>query len=83
MAFSFTTKKRSLIGDLVIVAGTFNSAGVTSGNITHSIRDIVLAGFINKTAQRGAYDDTTTAKTLALSGLTSNDVGRWYVIGYE
>jgi hypothetical protein len=83
MAFSFTTKKRSIIGDLVIVAGTWNAAGVTSGNITHSVRDIVYAEFFNKTAQRGVLDDTTTAKTLALTGVTSNDIGRWLVIGYE
>jgi hypothetical protein len=54
---------------------------VTSGNIDTGITRIAATILANKTEQRGTVDDTTTAGRVALSSLTSNDIGYVLVFG--
>ncbi len=57
------------------------ATGVTSGNIDTGMR-IKYTIFVNKTAQRGTVDDTTTDGRVALTGLTAGDKGYVEVHGY-
>lgn len=81
MVFTSTMTHRTVSGNLRIEVWEWNSAGVTSGNIDTGLGKIVHTNFENKTAQRGTVDDTTTSGRVALTGLTSNDVGRVVVYG--
>lgn len=81
MTFSHTLVKQGVMGDLAYEIRSFNAASVTSGNIVTGLRNIKMTAFLNKTAQRGTVDDSTTAGTVALTNLTSGDVGTVMVFG--
>jgi hypothetical protein len=83
MAFSSTLVFKTVMGNKSMEVWSFNSAGVTSGNIATGLANIAATKLANKTAQRGVVDDTTTAGTVALTGLTSNDVGYVFVWGHS
>lgn len=82
MAFSFSQTKRAIANGVVMIMGTWNAASVTSGNITHPIRNVYYSAVNNKTEARGAFTDSTL-NTIAISSVTSNDVGNYIVIGHE
>lgn len=79
MAFSENIA-HGVMGDLYYDIYSFDATGVTSGTIVTRAKSILKTDFLNKTAQRGTVDDTTTAGSVALSGLTDGDVG--YVTVY-
>lgn len=83
MAFSFVITKSGVIGDQAYVEGTFDADSVTSGDIVTGLRGIIFSQIRNDvTAGAGLVDDTTTAGTMALTGLTSNDTGKFRAEGY-
>lgn len=80
MVFSQSTVQVGTIGDLEYAIYEFNSAGVTSGTITTKLKTIKHVSFTNRTEQRGTI--AITAGAVALSNLTSGDVGSVMVVGY-
>ena len=82
MAFSYTITARTVMGNKRVVMGTFNSASTTTGSILTGLNAIEFSDIHNKvTEDKGIIDDTTTAGTIALSALTSNDTGTFIAYG--
>ncbi|HHA19629.1 MAG TPA: hypothetical protein ENK70_07990 [Methylophaga sp.] len=84
MAFSYTKSRPSgPAGGLRIAVGTWDADSVTSGNIVTGLSNILYSSCTNKVSETdiAKIDDTTTAGTMAISGVTSNDTGTWIAIG--
>jgi hypothetical protein len=83
MAFSSTLILTDYSGTQQKKVYYCNFASVTSGSVVTGLKNIKYTIFSNKTGTRAgeAIDDTTTAGTVALSGVTSNDVGYLEVYG--
>ena len=83
MAFSYTITRRTVIGNLRMVNGTWNAAGVTSGNILTGLNNIEFSVAPNKVHENdnAKIDDTSTSGTIALSGVTSDDTGTFMAQG--
>lgn len=70
------------MGDLGYACGTFSAASVTSGSIVTGLTRVKAFAVTDQTtAAVVVVDYTTTAGTLAISGVTSNDVGVWIAWG--
>ena len=82
MAFSYTIEAKQHINGAYIVEGTWDAAGVTSGNIKTGLTTILFSNISNDTSDdHGIIDDQSTAGTIALTSVTSNDTGRWFALG--
>ena len=83
MAFSFETTKKGVYGDMRYAMGTWNAASVTSGNIVTGLGNIFFSTAVNKVNETDVpkIDDTTTAGTMAITSVTSNDTGTWFALG--
>jgi hypothetical protein len=85
MAFSYVVTaygpEQSLHGRLVLKAGTWNSAGVTTGTIVTGLTTIVSYGLVNNTTG-GTLRASQSAGSIVLNAVTSGDVGDWWAIGY-
>jgi hypothetical protein len=62
---------------------SFTSTGVTTFSIVHGIKTPKFSVVVNKTGDRAgqSIDDTTTAGTTVIAGLTSGDSGYYVVEG--
>lgn len=85
MTFAYTVDKRGVIGDLKYVYGTWTATGVTSGSIVTGLGTVVSPGIDYVTGQRAdtSIDYTTTAGTVTLTDVTSDDAGTYFIIGTE
>lgn len=82
MAFSATLIKKGVMGDMRYEIWKFNAASVTSGNITTGLKNIFMASLNDyTTAGVGIANFLTTAGVVALTGLTSSDIGYVMVWG--
>lgn len=83
MAFTFTITHQGVLSSKKVVRGTWTATSVTSGSIVTGLSNIDHVNITNKTGVRAstAVDTTTTAGTIALSGVTANDVGTFEAIG--
>lgn len=83
MAFSYAQTRRTVIGNIRLVTGTWNAASVTSGNIVTGLNSIYFSDTVNKVSENdnAKIDDSTTAGTMAITGVTSNDTGTWIAFG--
>jgi len=82
MAFTQSRKRRTVIGNMVmeIWTGTFTS--VTEGNLATgigSIEGVIVQGDTVRDAT--TVDHTTTAGTVAITGVTTGDVATITVMG--
>ena len=90
MAFSSTIDTRpAVMGNLLMVTGTFNASGVTTGSIdlTNLITDIKAAGILATAGSGSAGDGTNGAfvsdvGAAALSvDCVSGQTGIWWAMG--
>ena len=83
MAFTFEVTKKGSIGDMEYAMGTWSATAVTSGNIVTTLNNITFSNVVNKVSEnnKAKIDDTTTAGTIAMSGVTANDTGTWIAFG--
>lgn len=85
MAFSYSIKYegRATVGSLRMVVGTWDADSVTSGTIVTGLNRILHSGVTNNTGNRAdsTVDDTTTAGSIAIDGVTSGDSGTFIAIG--
>lgn len=83
MTFSYTIKRRTVIGNLRLIIGTWNAASVTSGNILTGLNEIEFSDVVNKVSENdnAKIDDTSTGGTIAMTGVTSNDTGTFFAMG--
>jgi len=92
MAFSYTTETRpNVLGDLVLLRGTFNAAGATQGQVDCSeILSLIFAcgamgdtyGDVTGGGVDGAFvihPDSTPAKFII--DCVSGNTGNWWALG--
>lgn len=85
MAFSYTIEYegRTVAGSLRMVVGSWDADSVTSGTIVTGLNRIIHCGVNNSTGNRAdsAVDHTSTAGSIAISGVTANDEGTFMAVG--
>jgi len=83
MAFTFVVTKRGVFGDMRYAMGTWDADSVTSGPIVTGLGNIKFSDVVNKVNENdnALIDDTTTAGTIAMTGVTSDDTGTWIAYG--
>ena len=84
MAFSYTITHRYVVGDRWRAYGTWTTTGATtSGSIVTGLVNIENCGVSDITANRADFtiDYTTTAGTIAITGVTATDTGLWWAEG--
>jgi len=91
MAFSAAVKTKFELGGgyggLVLEQGTWNGAGVTSGNIVADttlnpkIAEVLAFGASNDQDHTMSQNTSVDQKTLKLANFTSNDTGKYWLIG--
>lgn len=84
MAFSYTITGRYSTGNKKVVTGTWTATSATSGNILTGLTVIETCQVLDATAVRASMttDYTTTAGTIAIGAVTSNDAGTFHAEGY-
>lgn len=82
MAFTSTLLFTTRFGNKKIKAFSYTSTAVTTGSITTGFGVITKSIWTPKTIRDAAtLNDTTTAGTVTLAGLTAGDTGYILVIG--
>ena len=82
MAFTSTKVDAGVMGDLKYERYTYTSTGVTSGTIVTGLPAIGHSSWSPKTIRASStYNDTSTAGSVAFTGLTSGDTGELMVWG--
>lgn len=87
MAFSKTLQHRGVAGGLAFEIYSVDFASVTSGSFSTGLSDVLFAAFNNYTTEgqgltKRNYDGSTTVKgSVAISSVTSSDVGEVIVFG--
>ena len=85
MTFASTTLHTDCFGALRVKVFDLDFASVTSGSVATGLSKIIHADFTNKTGVTAdqAMDWTTTAGTVAITGVTASDKGTLMVFGFE
>ncbi|ANS04812.1 hypothetical protein [uncultured Mediterranean phage] len=89
MAFSSTTDTRThVMGDLMMVTGTWNAASVDTGTIVTGLSEILAGNVIGDTEDNtgggvdGAFAIVTTAAPGSLTiDCVSGNTGKWWALG--
>jgi hypothetical protein len=83
MTFTSSEIGRGVEGIYKVIYYKWTATGVTSGSILTPMTAFKYVMLVDKTGLNAgqSIDTTTTAKTVALAGLTSNDTGYLKVVG--
>jgi hypothetical protein len=80
MAFTSSKVAQSLAGNLRMEIHSCNFAGVTTGDVSIGIKNILFMAFNNEVTE-GEGLVTKSGQTVTISSVTSNDTGSLLVIG--
>lgn len=83
MAFSASRIERTVAGNLIMEVWSFNAASVTGGVVGVGISHISAVHIDNETSGMVAGQKALVSdQNVTLSGLNSNDTGKFTVIGH-
>ena len=84
MTFTYTITRRTVFGNMRVVAGYFSAATGTDDTIVTGLGAIEHSSITDKTGVRAslAIDDTTTAGSCVINGMTGSDAGTFVIFGH-
>lgn len=82
MAFSYTTLRRTIIGNMRLVIGTFATTDTTTGGtIATGLKSIEIPIVIDTSGTRAGMSVSVSGGNITIAGLTATDAGYWMAIG--